>query len=201
MSFGIDFPVISGGTLYNSIDAYGANGISTVSANPANGAYNTPGALYSYQPSTTSTTANGVGSTRFAKYVRYNPTNSVAIPTGPAPVYWKDEAMITVTPTLAEALGGNANAFAGWLMYNTTTTAAAAAATINGNWCFIHVGGFLPGAVAPAATAAGDIIIGAAGAFTPARVAAGTAPTNVVAGVARSAVANGLADIWVPLLA
>jgi len=201
MSFGIDYPVLTTGSAYTSIDLYGSSlNAQNVGANPANGAYNTPGAIYSVQPSVGSLSTNGIGSQRFVKYVRYNPTASVAMVAGPAPVYWKDSTYTVVTPTLSEALGANANSFAGWLLPNTTSFAGLTAAQLNGNFCFIHVGGFLPACIAPAGTAIGDAIIGAAGSFTGARVAAGTAPTNLVAGWARSAIAGGLADIYTPLL-
>jgi hypothetical protein len=200
MAFGIDFPAFGasnpllGGTLpYTAIDTYNA-------ALENNGASQLLGSLY-FQPLTpTGQASNGGGSNQILKYVRYNPTTSVAIQAGPALVYWKDETFTTVTPTLSEALGASQNSVAGWLLYNTTTLSTATAAQINGNFAWILVGGFNPGAVAPASTAIGDVVIGATGSFTGARVAAGTAPGYRIAGYALTAVASGLADFNVPFL-
>lgn len=201
--FGIDFPVVSTGNLFTSIDGYVANGTGNINGTSTltNGGYNTPGALYAAPlPQGLGVAAKGVGSSPFVKYVRYNPTASQAILTGPALVYWKDVSRTVVTPLQSEAVFAGPNAIAGWLMYNTTSKAGATAADINGNWCFIFVGGYLPQAVAVVNTAVGDVLIGGATAFTPARIAANAAITNVIAGIAQGAVANGLADVYVPLL-
>lgn len=195
MSLGIDYPVLSTGSIYTSIDPYNAALLN-------NGAQNVLGATYALplNPATVGAAVKGSGLQTFVKYVRYNPTASQAILTGPAPVYWKDAAKAVVTPLQSEAYYAGANAIAGWLAYNTTALATAAAASINGNFCFIITGGYIAGASTVAATAAGDALIGGATAFTPARVAAGTAPTNKVIGFAETAVAGLLADVYVPFL-
>lgn len=193
MSIGIDYPVVSTGSVFTTIDTY-----NTALLN--NGAQNVPGATYlePLNPARVGTAANGSGLQRYVKYVRYNPTASQAILTGPAPVYWKDETFTTVTGLLSESFLGVSNGFAGWLLYNTTTLSTATAAQINGNFCFICVGGFISGAISVAATAVGDALWGTTGAFTVNRTAAGTAPVNRVAGWALTAVATGLSDIYVP---
>jgi len=195
MSLGIDYPVVSTGSVYTSIDTY-----NTALLN--NGAQNVLGSMYALplNPSLVGTAANGSGAQRFVKYVRYNPTASQTILTGPAPVYWKDETYTTVTGLLSEAFVPNANGIAGWLLYNTTTTPSAVAATINGNFCFIAVGGFWAGAVSLTATAAGDALYGATGAFTVSRTGAGAAITGRVAAFAQTAIASLLSDIYIPLI-
>ena len=193
MAFGIDYPVISSGSAFTSIDPYN-------SALENNGAQNILGAIYQTPLSANVlASAKGQGSNRYLKYVRYNPTASQALKTGPAIVYWKDETFTTVTPTSTESFMG-INGIAGWLLYNTTTTSAAVAADINGNYVFIHVGGFLANAWVTAATVAGLPILGAAGSFATGTVAANTAPTNAVAGWTQAAAASSLVDLFVPLL-
>jgi hypothetical protein len=85
------------------------------------------------------------------KYVRYNSTANPAISAAPAVVYYTDETGTTVTGVPTEANGGvgngNINMCAGVLLYNTTTsglTGAASATALNGNWCWIQVGGLSP---------------------------------------------------------
>lgn len=195
MSLGIDYPVTSTGNVYTSIDPYNAALLN-------NGASVNLGTIYAapLNPAKVGAALNGSGLQNFFKYVRYNPTVSQAILSGPAPVYWKDETFTTVTGLYTEAVFQGANAFAGWLAYNTTTLSTATAAQINGNFCFIITGGFIPGAISVAATAAGDALFAAAtgAAFLVGRTAAGTAPANRVAGWALTAVAGGLSDIYVP---
>lgn len=193
--FGIDYPVISTGNTKTSIDTY-----DTTKQN--NGAQNSPGAIYQLPLNTAGvgTGLNGAGLNKFVKYVRYNPTVSQTILTGPAPVYWKDETFTVVTPLQSEAFYAGANSIAGWLEYNTVTLSSATAAQINGNWCFICVGGFLAGCIAAASTAVGDAMIGGTAAFTPVRVAAGTAPTARPIGFALTAIASLVSDMYVPLL-
>jgi hypothetical protein len=195
MSIGTDYPVVSTGSTLTSIDTFDATKLN-------NGAQNLLGQVYviPLNADRVGAAANGMGLQKYVKYVRYNPTVSQAILTGPGIVYWKDETFTTVTGLLSESFTGNANSVAGWLQYNTTTLATATAAQINGNFCFIAVGGFLAGAVSVAATAVGDTLFGLAGAFTVNRVAAGTAFTFRPAAYALTAVAAGLSDLYIPFL-
>lgn len=205
-----EYPVISsnlkaGYGVYGTCDTY-----STTAVN--NGALNPPGSV-SYIPSPSQSgsalaSSNGYGSGLWVKYVRYNSTANPAVVVGPAPVYWTDETYTTVTGVFSEGMvagTGSANSIAGWLLPNSGTAAgtgvgtAFSAAVLNGNWVFIGLCGFIPGAISVASTAVGDALIGASGNFTVARVAAGTAPTNIVAGWARTAIASSVSDVMAVL--
>lgn len=199
MSLGIDYPAFgatnpfTGTTTYTAIDTFN-------SALENNGALQPLGSIYAAPlnfPAPPSP-VNGQGLQPFYKYVRYNPTVSQTIQAGPALVYWKDETFTTVTGLYSEAfLSANQPAgVAGWLLYNTTTLASAVASAINGNFCWIQVGGFIPGAFVTAATVGQSlygVATGAAWATTT------TAPTSgSEAGYALTAAASNLSDIYVP---
>jgi hypothetical protein len=195
--FGIDYPKIgqanplTGQTLYTVVDTYN-------SALENNGASQPLGSLYQAPLNAANAAKAGGGLNNYYKYVRYNPTASQVIQAGPALLYWKDETFTTVTGLYSEAyLSANQPAgVAGWLLYNTTSLASAAAAAINGNFCWMLVGGFLAGAFVTAATVGQSIYgvaTGAAWATTT------TAPTSgSEAGYALTAAASNLADIYVP---
>jgi hypothetical protein len=185
------FPVIDTGNPYTVIDTY-----NTALYN--NGARMPLGTL-AQVPINPASIVNGRGSILVIKFVRYNSTANAAVVGGPAPVYYTDETETIVTGTMSEGVANNANSIAGLLLPNTVSISGFTAAQLNGNFVWIAVSGFVPACIAPASTAIGDAIIGATGAFTPARVAAGTAPTNQIIGWARSAVASGLCDISVSL--
>lgn len=142
-----------------------------------NNAQTTPGASFITNDS----------SGRFYKwrYVRLNSTTFPTLVVGP--VYWKDNTRTVVTTLLSEAIAG-ANSVAGFLL-NTSAT--------NGNWVCILVNGWIHNAPVPASTAAGDVLVGATGQQTLARVASGTAPTNFNVALALAAVAGGTADVFV----
>lgn len=200
MGFGIDFPAtggqnpFSGREFSTSIDVFN-------SALENNGALQPLGSIYQTPLNPNQLpTAKGLGSNRYLKYVRYNPTVSQVLKNGPMLVYWKDETMTTVTPLASESFMG-INGVAGWLLYSTTANAAAVAADINGNFVWIQCGGFLSAAWVTAAAAAGASIYGAAStAFATGTTAANTAPPNVVAGWAQAAAVANLVDLYVPLL-
>lgn len=193
MSFGIDFVEVSSGSVYTTIDTYN-------SALLNNGATQLLGSIYQAPLVPANQSVAGGGSNQVFKYVRYNPTVSQALLTGPTLMYWKDETFTTVTGLYSEAFAG-INNIAGWLLYNTTALSTATAAQINGNFCYIQVGGFLGGAYVTAAAAAGAAIFGAASTFgATGTTAASSAPTNVVAGWALKAAASNLTDLWVPPL-
>lgn len=195
------YPVITsnlvvGNGIFGTADPYNAN-------LQNNGALNPLGGLFYLQPGEggVQSTGNGKGSGLWVKYVLYKSTDTTAVKTGPALVYWTDETYTQVTDLQSEAVYAGANAIAGWLMPNTTALGSTAfTITIlrnggNGSYVFIGLQGFIAGAFVAASTAVGDAQIGSATAWTPARVAAGTAPTNVVAGWALTAVASSLSDV------
>lgn len=204
MAFGIDFPAYSsvnpftGTTPASAIDTFNS-GLEN------NGLPQLLGSLYQAPLVGSSQTLAGGGLNPIYKYVRYNPTTSQTIQAGPALVYWKDETFTTVTPLAAEAFNTatSINSIAGWLLYNTTTTPGATAAQINGNGCWIQVGGFLAAAfLGTGSTAAANVPIvgaGTAGAAwtTSATVAAG----NRIAAYTLTAVSAALtSDLYIPFL-
>jgi hypothetical protein len=128
-------------------------------------------------------------------YLRYLSTANPAVLAAPAPVYYTDTTFTTVSGVLSESLG--INFIAGYMMPNSTDLPALTAATLNGNFVWVCVWGVVVNAIVPGATAVGDAIIGAAGNFTNARVAANTAPTNKVLAWALAAVAGGTANVYV----
>jgi hypothetical protein len=124
---------------------------------------------------------------------------------GPAPVYYTDETFTTVSGVSTESVGG-VNFVAGWMAPNSGTSTTYGLGTTaftntilnnggNGSYVFVILQGFVPGGVSATSTVAGDVLIGAATNFTTARVAAGTAPTNTVAGYALTAVSGGFSDV------
>lgn len=259
MSFGVDFPNISGGNLFTSIDTYVANQTQTNQTQWPNGALNMPGSVwqmpvqllsqyagFTYAPQTvqngathTNTTIDSLTSTSelfvgqsvsgagvvagttiasitsataitvsvattasatvaltfglnakntfngfppIVKYVRYLSTANPSLNSGPSVVYYADETGTVVTGVSTEAQGGAAagavNLAAGILLYNSTASglsAAASATALNGNWCWIQVGGLCPGVVLPtAAGLVGSTYTAAAGNFVLVNQAAGT---------------------------
>jgi hypothetical protein len=205
MSLGIDFGAFgatnpfTGNTPFTAIDPFNA-------ALENNGASQPLGSLYFLPinaagvPIAPATTVPGQGLQLALKYVRYNPTTSQTIQAGPALVYWKDETFTTVTPLFSEAFlpALQSSGVAGWLGYNTTTLPSATAASINGNFAWIVVGGFISGAFVTAATA-GQGLYGVATGAAWATTTTAPAPARL-AGIATTAAAGGLADIYVPLL-
>lgn len=206
MGFGLDFPEVSGGNpyvgnnLFATVDPFNA-------ALENNGAANSLGSIYQAPlnldqvPVGSAANVPGIGLNDYYKYVRYNPTTSEAIQAGPALVYWKDETFTTVTGLSTEAFINGPNGVAGWLLYNTTAVPGATAAQINGNFCWILVGGFLSLAYLGVAASAGASIEGTASgaawlATTPATAG------NIVAAIALTASVSTafLADLYVPLI-
>lgn len=206
MSLGIDFPAFGAVNPFTGTTPAGA--IDTFNTNlEANGLPQLLGSIYCapLNPVNVGTAANGSGLQPIYKYVRYNPTTSQTIQAGPALVYWKDETFTTVTPLAAEAFGGAttaANSIAGWLLYNTTSVAGATASAINGNACWIQVGGFIAGAYTGAAVTASASIMGALNAGVAwSTVSPATAGNKVAAYALTAAVSTAfLADIYVPFI-
>jgi hypothetical protein len=216
MALGTEFPYISTGNLYTAVDQYQAATVQPPIQSQPNGAMNPLGAAFLLAPGASegplmayptpggALNSNGWGAPLIVRYVRYNSTTNAALLGYPAPVYWTDETYTTVTGTFSEgnpAATGNINSLAGWLLPNLTSlarTGAASATYLNGNFCFIATKGFLPAAAVVASVAVGDAVIGAAGNFTAARVASGTAPTTRRLAIAQSAVtANTTADLLI----
>jgi hypothetical protein len=183
---------VTTGNFRTSIDPFTATQPGTYPL--PNGQVNPLGAAY-YDATPTLTYQSGVGAKY--RYVRYNSTANPAVLTAPAPVYWVDVNFTTVTGVSTESLG--VNFVAGFLMPNSTDLSTLTATILNGNFVWICVGGLVLNAIVPASTAVGDAIIGAAGNFTDARVAAGTAPTNKVLAWAAAAVSGGTANVQVAL--
>lgn len=200
MPFGPSYPKIgsanpiTGQNLYTVIDPYNT-------ALENNGALQPLGTIYEapLNPAVVGAAANGSGLEGFYKYVRYNPTASQVLKTGPVLVYWKDETFTTVTGLASEAL--SLDLPAGWLLYNTTTKSGAVAADINGNFCWILVGGFLPGAWVTTGTAVGGAIIPSGSTFgATGYIAPSTAITDPVVGRVLTAASSNLSDLYVPLI-
>lgn len=186
MALYVDYPNISTGNPFTALDTRNTTQLN-------NAALNTLGAL-AVVPLNAALIGNGAGSSLTIKYVRYLSTANPAVVAGPAPVYWTDQTFTTVSGVSTEGFAG-LNSVAGLLLPNTTSLSGFTAAQLNGNFCWIGIVGWVPGCIAPGSTAAGDAIIGAAGNFTPARVAANTAPTNRLIGWATSAIASSLCNI------
>jgi hypothetical protein len=166
-------PQITTGDWTTVNDAYDAT-------KPFNGAQNDLGSAWFVRDSS--------GRLKKLRYVRLSGTGTIDSTTIPGVVYWKDNTFQVVTPTLSEAVTGKQNMVAGFLLNASAT---------NGNFVFIQVGGFLSQAYAPVSTAVDDSMIGAAGAFTLARVAAGTASTYRPVAIALTAVASTKSDMFV----
>lgn len=140
------------------------------------------------------TAANPYGAPAIFMLVNYISTANPTPAAAPAPVYWTDSTFTTVSGVSTESAQG-LNGIAGYLMLNTTDLPTLTATLLNNSLCLIQVAGLVLGAVAPAALVAGDWVIGAAGNFTPGRVAAGTAAGYRTFGTAASAVSGGLANL------
>jgi hypothetical protein len=120
------------------------------------------------------------------RYVRYNSTvNPTPIAT-PAPVYWTDATFTTVSGVESEGLYGPSSV-AGLMMPNTTSLPSLTATTLNGNFLWICVGGYVSGVTVAGAAAGSTIISAASGNFALLQLAVGTAPTYRVIGYATTA--------------
>lgn len=151
------------------------------------------------------------------KYVRYLSQSNQSLNAYPGIVYYADSTGTTVTGYAGEAYGvttNNAsvpgNALAGVLLYNTTSSGlsgSAAAAALNGNWCWIQVGGLCPAMKAIASCVIGDSLsasVSNTAAFTVVRTAGGTANpyTRYLGTVWSNLSSNTTCDVLInPLLA
>lgn len=206
MSAGLDFGYFSTGNPFTSIDTYVATSTVNQTTPPSqsaipNGAYNFPGQAYLAPVSTFGLlNQKGQGAPLVLRYVRYNSTANPALVAAPAPVYWTDETFTTVSGVFSEGnFGGgtgSANSLAGLLLPNTTVLPSLTAATLNSNWVWIAVSGFVPGATSIAAAAAGGTLIGGAGNFTwAAAIGLNAAPTSGSFARVLTPVTAGLSDL------
>lgn len=189
--------------LYTSIDTYN-------SALENNGATCPLGTRYTYPLGTQLSPTTGFGYVSSGAglgvplticYVRYNSTTNADWLANPGVVYWQDKTFTVVTGSSGDAADG-INAIAGYVLINTTNypgslTGAQLKAVVQGNFIWIVVAGYVPGATSITSTAVGDTLIGGGTAFTPARVAANTAPTNRAVGMAVTAISSGVSDVLV----
>jgi hypothetical protein len=193
----LDFPYISGTSIYTTVDTYDTT-------KPQNGALNPLGKRYTFplDPSVQSSTVNyALGTPLTVAYVRFVSSGAAAMLSGPGLVYWVDKEFSTVTGTASESAFG-INGVAGWVLANTTSypgslTGAQLTTAVNGNYCFIATGGYLHNAIGITAAAAGDYLIGGATSFTPVRMTANSAPTNTVAGMCATALSGIFVDVLI----
>ena len=131
------------------------------------------------------------------RYVRYNSTANAAVVAYPAPVFWTDEGHTTVSSTMSEGVTATQQDLAGWMMLNSGDQTSLTAAILNGNFVYICVAGLVLGAASAASIVAGDWLIGGATAWTPVRVASGTATGYKQGAIALTAVSSSKSDIFV----
>lgn len=135
------------------------------------------------------------------KYVLYKSTTNPALVAQPGLVYYTDETQTVVSGAIADGATATASSLAGVMMINTTDLSTITAAILNnsgnGSGIWICIGGFVKGCTSITSTALGDALVGSSTAFTPARVAAGTAPTFTKTLTALTAIASGVSDVLV----
>ena len=197
-----EYPVISSGSLYTTIDTYN-------SLLQNNGALNVLGNHYAWPPiSAAQLGTKGPGAQATIAYVQYKSSSAPACIAAPGVVYWVDSTFQTVTGVYSESAFG-INGVAGYMLLNTTNypgslTGAQLAALLQpgggsapGSFIWIQTSGYITGARSVASVAAGDMLIGSTSTFIPARMAANSAPTNKVIGMAVTAVsAANLSDVY-----
>ena len=197
-----EYPVISTGNPYTTIDTYN-------STLQNNGALNVLGNHYAWPPiSAAQLGTKGPGAQGSIAYVQYKSSSAPACIAAPGVVYWVDSTFQTVTGVYSESAFG-INGVAGYMLVNTTNypgslSGSALAAllqpgggSVAGNFIWIQTGGYVIGARSAASVAAGDFLIGSTTTFNPARMAANSAPTNRVIGMAVTAVsAANLSDVY-----
>lgn len=160
-----------------------------------------------YFDAISATAANPSGSPAIYMLVKYLSNSAIAdadltTAKAPAPVYWTDNTFTTVTAITTEGIGGTTLGLAfpaGFLLPNTTDISGLTAAMLKGAYCLIQVAGYLKGAYMSSSSNAGigSWIEPAAGTFTSAFVAAGSASTYQPFGRQFTALASGLCDVLV----
>jgi hypothetical protein len=138
------------------------------------------------------------------KYVLYKSTTNPALVANPGLVYYTDNTFTVVSGAIADGLTGTANSLAGYMMINTTDLTTITATILNnggnGSGVWICIGGYVKAATAITSTAVGDSLVGGATAFTPVRVASGTAPTFVKYATAQTNLSGAVADVVVNIV-
>ena len=153
------------------------------------------------------TAANPFGSPAIYMLVKYLSTSALTTANlttanAPAPVYWTDNTFTTVTGITTEGIGGTTLGLAfpaGFLMINKTDVPGLTAAQVLGAQVLIQVAGYLNGAYMSSSSNAGigSWIEPAAGTFSSAFIAAGSASTYQPFGRQLTALASGLVDVLV----
>ena len=119
----------------------------------------------------------------------------------PAPVYWTDTTLTTVSGIKTEGFtgsGSNFNDTAGYWMPNYASLPNLTLPQLLGGWGLVQVAGFLPNAYGPTASATlYGFIIGASGAFQSAGLVVSSAPLFRTFGVQTTAVASGVCNVLV----
>jgi hypothetical protein len=149
MSIGMPYPRV--GNPYTQLDPSAKNPLGAITAIPWGSAPAGGSQIFSTTPGQSTP---GYGAPPVLKYVYYNSTLNPAPVTAPAPVYWLDESFTQITGAAEEAYNpvvGSANgaAIAGYLLPNTVSYSGLTASILNQSYCWIQVGGFLPGAFEP----------------------------------------------------
>jgi hypothetical protein len=189
---------VTTGNFRTTIDPY-VSGYAGYPNNP--GARNQVGAAY-YD--STGSLSNPYGVPGKYRYVRYNSTSNPALTsvTGPFIVFWTDTTFTTVSPVESEAAFTGISAVAGLCMPNVTALTTLTATILNGNYCWIAVGGYESGMYISSATVtAGESLVASATTFLPTATAAGTAAPSArgALAVAYSASASNLCNVLVTL--
>jgi len=146
----------------------------------------------------TISTANPNGLPTKYRYVKYQSTANAAVIAVPGPVFWADETFTVVTSTASESVTGGLNMPCGYLMPNSGDISGFTAAKLNGNGVWVAVAGFVAKAIATAACALDDLLIGSVTAWVPVRVATGAAaPVQTLIARCLTAQAASNCDLWI----
>jgi hypothetical protein len=193
MPFGLgtQTPKVTTGNVRTTFDPFTPSPGATTpgpTPNPFNGLANPLGTIFQDQGGADgvsgTTTQLPVGCAAVYKYVLYKSTANPALLAFPAPVYYTDNTFTIVTGKASEAVGTAASFPAGLMMINSTDLTTITATILNnggnGSGVWICINGFVKGAAAPAATVAGDMLVGSAD-FAWARSTAFAAGTIVAA--------------------
>jgi hypothetical protein len=209
-----EYPIVSsnltaGFGVYGTCDPYNSAAVNYGALNPPGSIWTIPspsqsGITLGQSPTGADTNVPaGYGSYLTVKYVRYNSTANPAVQTGPAPVYWVDETLTTVSGRYSEATTTGSSAIAGWLLPNSGTVAGIGLGTtvftntiLNGNWVFIAVEGFVPSCYL-AAGAIGQPVTGASGDFTVAVTTGVLRTCGFIWGAVASNIGNVLATVGI----
>jgi len=208
-----EFPIVSsnikaGLGVYGTMDTFDATKQNNGARNPLGSVWFMPSPAQSgwtVGGGAPLTTQNGYAMGLWVKYVRYNSTSNPALTStgGPVPVYYTDETFTTVTGVFSEGIPastGNASSVAGWMLINNGTGTYGVGTTLltntllNGNYVFIGISGFIPGAYL-AAGAQGNGLVGASGNFTVAVVTGVLRPFAYVIGSVSSNIGDILATL------